>query len=117
MCHVLIIEDDWLIADHIAQLLEGAGALSADMAASEQEAVDRAVAHPPAVIISDISLIEGTGPDAVKRIIEAIGRTPVVYVTGEPASSLPIGSGIKVVNKPFEDGVLVATFLSVAPLS
>ncbi len=40
--HVLIIEDDWLISDHIAQLVETAGAVSIDTADTEDEAVAQA---------------------------------------------------------------------------
>ena len=65
MCHVLIIEDDWIIADHIAQLVETAGAMSIDMAITEDEAVTHALTRPPAVIVSDVSLAAGTGPAGV----------------------------------------------------
>lgn len=59
MCHVLIIEDDWLIADHIAQLIEAAGASSIDMVDSEDDAFARASLRAPDVIISDVSLRKG----------------------------------------------------------
>lgn len=62
MCHVLIIENDWLLADHVAPLVEGAGATSTELADTEDEAVALALARPPAVIVSDVRLAAGTGP-------------------------------------------------------
>jgi YesN/AraC family two-component response regulator len=38
MCHVLIIEDEWLIADFLIELAEEAGATSIDTAVTEDEA-------------------------------------------------------------------------------
>lgn len=117
MCHVLIIEDDWLIADHIAQLVEAAGASSIDMADAEDDAVRQAMAHPPEVIISDVNLgSRGTGPGAVGRIVAALGELPVIYITGEPRSFRPASSSSHVLHKPVEDRTVVATFRAIAPL-
>jgi two-component system, response regulator PdtaR len=117
MCHVLIIEDDWLIADHIAQLVEGVGASSVDMAGSEDEAVAHASSHAPDVIISDVNLgTGGTGPMAVDRIIAVIGDRPVMFVTGEPRAFRPRSPAMRVLHKPVDDRTVVATFLAIAPL-
>lgn len=117
MCHVLIIEDDWIIADHIAQLVETAGAMSIDMAVTEDEAVTHALARPPAVIVSDVSLAAGTGPSAVARIIVKIGRIPVLFVTGEPRGFQPSSPDMMVLHKPVDDRRLMETFREIAPLS
>jgi two-component system, response regulator PdtaR len=117
MCHVLIIEDDWLIADHISQLVEAAGASSIDMADNEEEAVKRALVRSPEVIISDVCLgIGGHGPTAVQRIITLVGQCPVLFVTGEPRDFQPSSALMRVLHKPVEDHVLVATFRDIAPL-
>ncbi|MET0240786.1 MAG: response regulator [Sphingobium sp.] len=117
MCHVLIIEDDWIIADHIALLVQSAGAMSIDMAATEEEAVSRAQAHRPAVIVSDVSLQQGLGPSAVARIIAMLGEVPVMFVTGEPRSFQPVSPDMPVLHKPVDDRMLVATFKAIAPLA
>ncbi|PXA98610.1 response regulator [Nostoc sp. 3335mG] len=114
MCHVLIIEDDWFIADHIAQLVQSAGALSMDMATSEDEAVDMAIRRPPLVIISDVSLAAGSGPAAVHRITDALGPVAVMFVTGEPRSFRPPSEDMPVLHKPVADWTLVETFRSMA---
>jgi two-component system, response regulator PdtaR len=117
MCHVLIIEDDWIIADHIAQLVETAGAVSTDMAATEDEAVDQAFRRPPAVIVSDVNLGTGTGPSAVARIIAELGRIPVMFVTGEPRGFKPSSPDMPVLHKPVDDRMLMETFRAIAPAS
>lgn len=117
MCHVLIIEDDWFIADHIAQLVAAAGALSCDVAITEDEAVAQALARPPEVIISDVDLGPGgTGPVAVERIIAVLGTRPVLFVTGEPRGFKPGSASMQVLHKPVDDQTLVATFRAIAPL-
>ncbi len=117
MCHVLIIEDDWIVADHIAQLVETAGAMSTDMAVTEDEAVTHALARPPSVIVSDVSLAAGTGPSTVARIIAEIGRIPVLFVTGEPRGFQPSSPDMMVLHKPVDDRRLMETFRAIAPLS
>lgn len=113
MCHVLIIEDDWLIADHIAHRAQAAGAVSIDMAECEEDAVARALACPPALIISDVHLEAGTGPGAVTRIVAALGALPVVFVTGEPRTFRPPSSAMHVLHKPFDDRTLDATLRAI----
>ena len=74
MCHVLVIEDEPMIAMLIQDVLEEAGATSFAFAATEHDAVALAAAQAPAVIASDVHLLEGTGPAAVQR---KIGRAHV----------------------------------------
>ncbi len=76
MCHVLVIEDEWLIGEHIEAIAREGGASSVDRAETEQEAIDAALANPPAVILSDVKLAEGTGPNAVWAIRKRLGRVP-----------------------------------------
>lgn len=117
MCHVLVIEDDWLIADHICGLIEDAGALSVAFAATEDEAVASAIASPPAIIVSDVNLRgNGTGPSAVLRIFEAIGTRPVMFVTGEPQPFKPPSPEMMVLYKPVDDQTLKDTFKIISPV-
>jgi CheY-like chemotaxis protein len=118
MCHVLIIEDDWIIADHIAQLVEAVGASSIDMAGTEDEAVTQASLHAPDVIISDVNLGKGgTGPAAIERIVAIVGDRPVMFVTGELRSFQPPSPTMRVLHKPVDDRMVIATFLAIAPLA
>ncbi len=84
MCHVLIIEDEAIIAASIQMILEGAGATSVDFADTEEQAVAAARITRPKVITSDVRLRVGTGPNAVKAIRDEHGHIPVIYITSSP---------------------------------
>lgn len=115
MCHVLIIENDWLLADHVAQLVEGAGATSTDLTDTEDEAVALALARPPAVIVSDVLLSAGTGPQAVARIARSLGPCPTVFVTGTPDLCHPRDADALLLVKPVADEALVGAFHALMP--
>jgi two-component system, response regulator PdtaR len=116
MCHVLIIEDDWIIADHMAQLVATAGAQSVDVAHTEDDAVAIAIHHPPALILSDVHLVTGSGPAAVARIMARLGCIPVVFVTGEPRTFRPNPPDAAVLHKPVDDYTIMATLKAIMPL-
>lgn len=84
MCHVLIIEDEALVAMMIEDSLMSEGATSVDIAASEAEAVEAAHRHRPDFITSDVRLLDGTGPGAVAEILRCCGDIPVLFITASP---------------------------------
>lgn len=85
MLHVLIIEDDVRLADRYREMSLAAGAASAEIATSEEMAIDAARRYRPAIIVSDIDLARGgRGPDAVMRIRALLGAIPAIFVTGDP---------------------------------
>lgn len=84
MCHALIIEDEAVIAFHIADVVETVGAKTIAFAQTELEAVSAAMERKPDIIVSDVKLLTGTGPDAVASIRARFGRVPVIFVTGNP---------------------------------
>ena len=116
MCHTLIIEDEWYIADLMAEWAETAGARSVAFAVTEAEAVAEATANPPAFIISDVKLAEGTGPKAVERITSALGRIPTMFVTATPEDCIPCEDAVAVVMKPARGSDIIAIFRKHAPL-
>jgi two-component system, response regulator PdtaR len=113
MSHVLIIEDEMLIAMHLESLVADLGHGSVDLAATESEAVARAQHRRPSLILSDIRLQEGTGPAAVRAIRAAHGPIPVVYVTGNPEECPADLTHASVVAKPVQDQQLGATIRAV----
>lgn len=115
MCHVLIIEDEPMIAMLLEDLLAEAGATSFAFAATERDAIDLALQHPPSVITSDIRLLEGTGPCAVEQISRALGRIPVVFVTANPDACEPCSSTSAVLVKPFDVREAAALFQRIVP--
>jgi DNA-binding NtrC family response regulator len=76
MCHVLIIEDEPLIAMAIQDILASEGATSFEIVETERSAVFAAMANEPRIITSDVKLLEGTGPAAVAEIHKRWGRYP-----------------------------------------
>jgi CheY-like chemotaxis protein len=112
---VLIIEDDPFVAMHLSMLAEDAGATSIGTADTEAEAVFAAQEQRPDVILSDVRLIEGTGPRAVARIHTNCGPIPVIFVTGTPEECKPCDYAAAVMGKPVNDRALIAVFTRIAP--
>ena len=110
MCHVLIIEDEPLIALLIEMVLEEAGATSWDIAVTQEGAIEAALAHPPDVITSDVRLIEGTGPLAVAAICARLGERPVIYITANPEACEPRMEASTIIVKPIDVAMLIRTF-------
>jgi CheY-like chemotaxis protein len=114
MCHVLIIEDEPMIAMLLQDVLEEAGANSFAFAATEQDAVDLARQHPPAVITSDVQLLEGTGPQAVEKIHRELGHIPVIFITASPERCTQQPMPGKVLVKPVNIRQVTEAFRQIA---
>ena len=100
MCHVLIIEDEALIALDLQDMLSTAGATSFSFAETEREALDAARIQRPDVIMSDVMLREGTGPHAVETIQGEMGPLPVIFITATPQACGPSGPLSVILGKP-----------------
>lgn len=86
---VLIVEDEFLIADLWAEMVAELGMRVCGMAATADRAVALAVEHRPSLVLMDVRLGEATrdGVDAAVDIHSAVG-CPVIFITGskEPAT-------------------------------
>lgn len=80
--HVLIIEDEVMIAMEVEYLLAELGYETFDIAMTPSEAVACALRCRPDLITADYRILEGTGIEAVAAILALMGNVPVVYVTG-----------------------------------
>lgn len=98
--HVLIIEEEALLAMDLQCFLEELGADSCALADSEADAVRSALAQPPDLITADIDLREGSGVGAVRAIRRQIGNVPVVYLTDKPERCEPLNERTHAVRKP-----------------
>lgn len=110
MCHVLIIEDEPLVAMLIEDCLLEAGAESCDIAATEDEAVTMARRHPPGFITTDVRLRVGRGPSAVRQIRAELGPIPTVVITGELAPDMPAPPPCPLLTKPFQLAALTGLY-------
>jgi CheY-like chemotaxis protein len=116
MCHVLIIEDEPLIALDLQAMLEAVGATSFDIAMTETEAVEAAQAHPPRVITSDVTLLEGTGPAAVRTIIAEQDDVSVIFITATPEACSGSDPRAVVLCKPLRQRSVVDSFKLLAKI-
>lgn len=116
MCHVLIIEDEWLIAEHLAFLAEKAGATSIATASTEAGAVQAAHERMPDVILSDVNLFVGTGPGAVQTIAASLGKIPVIFITATPEACQPCEQPSVILRKPIDAACVIEAFKRFAPL-
>lgn len=114
MCHILIIEDEPMIAMLIQDLLEDEGATSFAFAATQQDAVELAIEHPPALITSDVKLLEGTGPRAVAEIHRRLGDVPVIFITATPEMCEPCNPPGRVLQKPVNTRAVASAFHELA---
>ena len=115
MCHVLIIEDEPLVAMDLQAMLQDEGATSFAFAATEAEAVEAARAQRPHLITSDVKLLEGTGPSAVQTIVAEQGEMPVIFITATPDECRPRELQATVLRKPLRRVSVVETFRVLAP--
>lgn len=115
VCHVLIIEDDWLIADYVEHLARSAGATSVEIVDCETDAVEAAAGQRPEIILSDVNLRAGTGPIAVQIIQENWGPIPVIFITAMPQDCMPRDAQAVILTKPINPQSLTDTFKLLAP--
>ena len=117
LCHVLIIEDEPLVAMDLEALLSSEGATSFAFAASQDDAVAEAAAHRPAIIMSDVNLLEGTGPLAVAAIVNCLGPIPVIFITATPEACSPCDPATTILPKPFDRPAVARAFRRLAALN
>ena len=115
MCHVLVIEDEWFISDYVSELASEAGATSTSIAATEQEAVQAARDCAPDIILSDVTLLEGTGPRAVATILSEQGPTPVIFITATPQECGSCDPPSVILSKPINRVAVIETFRQLVP--
>lgn len=107
---MLIIEDEPLIALDLEDLLERNGAATFSFADGQQAALEEARRVRPDFIMSDVSLLEGTGPKAVQAICDELGVIPVIFVTATPEACSPCAPPGLVFRKPLDRPAIGAAF-------
>lgn len=104
--HVLIIEDEPVIALELEALLAEMGFSTFDVADTPEDALACAQAHAPDLITADYRIFSGTGVLAVELITRALGEPRVIYVTGNAGQFDP--GEHAVVDKPISPRALAA---------
>jgi DNA-binding response OmpR family regulator len=85
--HVLVVEDDHVLAVTLASVLEHEGATIAGPCGSHRMAMDVIAKRLPSLALLDVNIIGGTSFE----LAEWLGQrhVPFAFVTGEPLDSIP----------------------------
>jgi DNA-binding response OmpR family regulator len=105
--HALVIEEDAVTAMLIEDELRDFGFSSADLVATEDEAISAVARRCPDLVTADGSLLTGGGIGAVRRIRASVA-VPVVFITGDPERARHYMPGVPILEKPFTVAQLVA---------
>ena len=100
--HAFIIEDDYLIAQALRDMLERRGFTRFSFARSEDAAVMGSTAQQFDLISADVRLVPGDGLDAVEQIC-ANRNVPVIFITGYADEVIERAPDAIVVQKPIKE--------------
>ena len=100
--HAFIIEDDYLIAQNLRDMLERKGFTRFSFARSEDAAVMGATAQQFDLISADVRLIPGDGLNAVEAICKE-RDIPVIFITGYADELIEREPNAIVVQKPVKE--------------
>jgi DNA-binding response OmpR family regulator len=98
---VLIVDDDDLVAEAIADGVRLAGYTVCGVAATGAEAIELMRAHRPRLALVDVDLGDGQdGVDAARQLA-GIGPVTVIFVTGYPDKIRQTDVGVAWMEKPY----------------
>ncbi len=100
---ILIIEDDELIAEVLAEMVEMMGHSVVGIAETEKKAIALAAETQPDFLICDVTLEEGSGIDAARAICAA-RPIPHLFASGDIARAKAANPQAVVLEKPFKQG-------------
>ncbi|HKE74965.1 MAG TPA: response regulator transcription factor, partial [Acidimicrobiales bacterium] len=107
---ILVVDDDVTVSEVVARYLERDG-FAVEVQADGREALDRALAEPPDLVVLDLMLPGMDGLEVCRRL-RAIAPVPIVMLTARTQESDRI-AGLELgaddyVSKPFSTKELVA---------
>ncbi|MBW8752862.1 MAG: response regulator [Sphingomonadales bacterium] len=114
LANVLIVEDEFLVALELEDILTDAGHKVVGIVPDRAGA--QVLAQPPEVALVDLNLRDGpSGPTIAQQLAERFG-TIIVYVTANPGQiGKPAPTALGVVQKPFsQHAILAAVALAVS---
>lgn len=109
---ILLIDDDEILRDSLAEQLELTGEFQTDCASTGADGVARAGAGDFELILLDVGLPDGDGREVCRRLREAKVAAPIIMLTGatgddDTITGLEAGAN-DYVTKPFKFNVLLA---------
>ena len=112
--HAFIIEDEYLIAQSLRDMLERLGFDQFSFARSEDAAVQGVGDRPIDLITADVRLLPGDGVEAVQAIC-AKRDVPVIYITGYVDELKDRAPEAIAIQKPIEDEALASAVQMAIP--
>ena len=113
---VLIVEDNFVLAMMLEDILTSMGHVVLASVATEAAAVAAATDTMPDLMIVDAGLRAGTGAGTIASI-RSRGFVPCVHMSGTPFGSSTAAPGTVFVQKPFSETELAAAIEAVTPSS
>ena len=109
--HVLLVEDDPLIALALEESLRDAGAKSVTTCTTTAEALTALRDHKPDAMVLDVHLADRDDGWAIAELVNSVGPNPprIVFATGAP-QDIPaeIAELGPVIAKPYDHSALIA---------
>jgi DNA-binding response OmpR family regulator len=105
--NVLVVEDDAMIAELLAEVITDLGHFVCGIEASETGAVEAAARFKPDLMIVDVHLGLGSGFAAMEAI-NRVGFVAHLFVTGNIAKVLALRPSAVALQKPYTEAALVA---------
>jgi DNA-binding response OmpR family regulator len=109
MLKVLIVEDDFMIADCLEEILEDAGYAVCGVASRVDEAIRMGEEHRPNLAVIDLRLADGRYGTEVAAALRVRGGLGVLYVTGDAHHPMfADADGDACMSKPYSANSIVA---------
>ena len=105
--NVLLVEDDAILAELLAELLADLGHCVCAIEATQDGAIAAAARHKPNLMIVDAQLRRGDGLAAVKTILRD-GPVAHIFVSGDVAKVLALRPNAVALQKPYTEAALQA---------
>lgn len=100
--HVLVIEDQWLIAADLIEALEAAGHQVVGPALDSMQALTLATNEHPQLALIDIDLEKrGIGIEVAERLHDELGIT-VIFMTGQVELARRCDFALGLISKPYD---------------
>jgi DNA-binding response OmpR family regulator len=115
MLKVLIVEDDFMLADFVEELLVEQGYAVSGIARSVADAIALARHSMPDFVILDLRLADGGLGTEVAAQLRRLGRPGVLYVTGN-MSQVALTHGDACLAKPYRSVDLLRSLTIVAEI-
>jgi DNA-binding response OmpR family regulator len=98
---VLIVEDDFMIADFLEELLTEGGYTVCGIASTVAQAVKMGNTHRPDLAVMDLRLKNGELATAIVPLLAGCGRVGILYATGNDNIPLTRADGDACIRKPY----------------